>query len=314
MSAANFPLRLGIHLAAIAAAVYLNLRVLLPHLLEKRHYVGYALAFIASMALILTTYALLIRWNGPPSNRPLFIPPRLFIVFFIHAAVLVLASSAVHVVKRWMHLKNQAIEAAELGRRKLEAELVSLRAQLNPHFLFNALNNLYALSLDESPKAPQIVLKLADLMRYILYECQSPRVALEKEVAFVQNYLELERLRVDDKVTIDLKVIGTLEGQRVAPLLFMPLVENAFKHGVGHRADDAFVHVLLHIQEDDTMVFRVENSTAPTLQTEPDDPLYGGIGLQNIQKRLALLYPDVHQFETTVDEKFFRAQLTVPTH
>ena len=177
----------------------------------------------------------------------------------------------------------------------------------------STLNTLHALSLDQSSKAPKVILKLADLMGYILYECHAPRVPLAKELAFLENYLELERLRVAGKMQVHLHVVGVLNGQQVAPLLFMSLVENAFKHGGGHHTEGAFLHILLHIKEEDGLAFRVENSTARALTTENEAPS-GGIGLQNIQKRLALLYPDMHQFDTRIHDGLFRAQLTIPAH
>lgn len=188
-----------------------------------------------------------------------------------------------------------------------------LRTTVEQDMLFSTLNTLYALSLDQSPQAPRVILKLADLMRYIFYECQVARVPLAKELAFLERYLELERLRVAGKMKVHLHVVGLLNGQQVAPLLFISLVEHAFKHGVRHGAAGAFVHVLLHIQEEEGLVFRVENSTATARTTEGEAPS-DGIGLQNMQKRLALLYPGAHQFGTTIHDGLFRAQLTIPSH
>lgn len=307
--------RIGIHLIGFSTVVYFNLRVLIPRLFSAKRYVFYFISVLVSTLgaayLVFTLYRFIIAGILPLDVMMRGISPRILVIFFIQATIFVIASSLLHFVKRWTVLKSQALEAAELERKKLEAELLALRAQLNPHFLFNALNNLYALSLDASPETPDTILKLSSLMRYILYESQTDHVSLEKEVQFVQNYLDLEKLRVADDVDIQFKLVGRVNGQQVAPLMFMPLVENAFKHGLGSHKDGGFVHILLHCDTEDEVVFRIENSKEAALV--PADNPYSGVGLTNIKRRLALRYPDQHNLDIQDRDDFFRVQLTLPT-
>lgn len=310
-------LRILLHIIGIGAAVYFNLRVLIPRLFEQKRYGAYLLSVLATLVggafLIAGLYRLVYLGGIGGGIRVGPLRPFVLVVFFIQTAVFVIASSLLHFVKEWVVFKDAALELAELERKKLEAELLALRAQINPHFLFNALNNIYALSLDASPKTPDIILKLSDLMRYILYECRTPRVDLEKELAFVENYLEVERLRVSDDVEVCFNTVGHLAGQQVAPLLFMPLIENAFKHGVGSQVDGAFVHILMQYDQPDQLTFEIENSKeAALVRYDADDP-YHGVGLTNVRKRLQLLYPEAHTFDIQDTEQLYRVHLTLPT-
>ncbi|MEM1093927.1 MAG: histidine kinase [Bacteroidota bacterium] len=207
--------------------------------------------------------------------------------------------------------KTKVAHVLHASPREPSLRGAELRATVGQHVLFSTLNTLYALSLDQSTQAPRVILKLADLMRYILYECQVPRVPLAKELAFLERYLELERLRVVGKMKVHLHVVGLFKGQQVAPLLFISLVEYAFKHGVQHRSDGAFLHIQVHIPDDETIAFSVEKSTAWS-PTGTDQASYDDLALNAIQKRLVLLYPGMHQFEATVNECLYHAQLTIP--
>jgi two-component system LytT family sensor kinase len=176
---------------------------------------------------------------------------------------------------------------------KLHAEVNFLRSQVNPHFLFNVLNNLYALTLKKSDLAPDVVLKLSEMMEYMLYESDDSRVLLQKEIGYLNTYLELEKLRFGDHSDIVLNVTGDVNGQVIAPLLLLPLVENAMKHGVSKQNGNAWLHGDLYVSKS-SVKLNIENSkpyiAGPTGK--------GGIGLDNLRKRLELLYPLKHTFRT----------------
>ena len=215
---------------------------------------------------------------------------------------------AAHTQMRQAHLE------AELQLR--EAELARFKAQMQPHFLFNTLNNLYGLALEGAPQTPAVVLRLADLLDYVLYRCDGPLVPLRGEVEHIQTYLDLEGLRYDpDRVAVTFDVPESLPEVCVAPLLLVPLVENAFKHGV-HGGGQAWVRLTLAL-DGDALQFTVENSVpaGPASRGEEASPSAGsGIGLANVRRRLALLYPDRHALLLEPGPDRFRAVLTVPFH
>lgn len=209
----------------------------------------------------------------------------------------------IKLVKQWYQAKEQQ---QQLEKEKLIVELQLLKSQLHPHFLFNTLNSLYAFSLEKSDQAPQIVLKLSSLLRYILYECNAPRIPLEMEIDIIKNYLHLESMRFGERLDCSLQFTGDLTGKTIAPLLLLPFVENAVKHGIGERAGISWISLHLHVS-DDTLHFKLINSRdileAPTGHT-------GGLGLGNVQKRLELLYPG-HTLKSTADEDDWQVTLTI---
>ena len=189
---------------------------------------------------------------------------------------------------------------------KLQAEVNFLRSQVNPHFLFNILNNLYALTLKKSDLAPDMVLKLSEMMEYMLYDSDDVRVPLEKEINYLQNYIELEKLRCGDHSDIALEIKGSPNGQEIAPLLLLPLIENAFKHGIGKQSDKAWLHGTLNL-ESAAMNMTVENNK-PAIYPKRHK---GGIGLANLRKRLELLYPGRYSLQTEDTLTTYKAALYI---
>lgn len=188
---------------------------------------------------------------------------------------------------------------------KLQAEVNFLRSQVNPHFLFNILNNLYALTLKKSDLAPDMVLKLSDMMEYMLYDSDDARVPLEKEISYLQNYIELERIQCGNQSDIALHINGNPNGQQIAPLLLLPLVENAFKHGV-KQAGNSWLHSTLTLNQT-TVEMTVENNKPPA---QPPNQK-GGIGLANLRKRLELLYPGRYTLHTEDGLDTYKAALSI---
>jgi two-component system, LytTR family, sensor histidine kinase AlgZ len=199
--------------------------------------------------------------------------------------------------KHWYERKQAA----------LQAELNALKGQVHPHFLFNTLNNLYALTLNNSPKSPQVVLGLSDLLRYMLYECNTEKVALKQELQMLKQYVELEKLRFEDRLDLSFNIEGDASNKLVAPLMMLPLVENAFKHGASQIIGDAWININVRIAGNE-MKFKISNSkTGDTAAT--GGLHFGNIGLTNLRKRLDLLYPGVHKLKILDDEDTFLAIL-----
>jgi tetratricopeptide (TPR) repeat protein len=188
--------------------------------------------------------------------------------------------------------KNQAIE------------LSLLKAQIHPHFLFNTLNNLYALSMDKSDESPGVVLGLAQILRYILYECNTPHVNLQKEIEIIKRYIDLEKIRYNSNLEVNLNIQGDLASYKIAPLLILPLVENAFKHGISKLTDEGWINIETSM-ELTQFTFKISNNKPLLSEEEKTPSKYGNIGLINIKKRLSILYPQKHELEIINEDEVF---------
>lgn len=203
-------------------------------------------------------------------------------------------------------LTKKEKQQKELEKQHLTSTLEMLRNQVSPHFFFNTLNNIYALTTIDPKLSGEAVLKLSRLMRYLLYESAGERVELTKEVAFLNNYIDLMKLRMSENVDIEIDFPAIPESYQIAPLLFIPFIENAFKHGVSNR-EHSFIRIHLNI-DDEKVVFECENSAFKSF-TEKDQ--VGGIGLVNVKKRLDLLFPKSHQLEIEDKTTLFRVHLII---
>lgn len=201
---------------------------------------------------------------------------------------------------------ERAREASALKSENLETELKFLKSQINPHFLFNALNNIYTLAYIEADEAPDLILKLSDMLRYILYDCTSQEVPIDKEINYLQNYVELQRLKTDE---LDIAInIGEFATQtQIAPMLFIPFIENSFKHSKIEDTQQGWLKLNLWA-EANQIHFKLANSK-PTKEFTKDK--VGGIGLQNVKRRLELLYPHRHQLSIENAAEKFEVNLTI---
>ena len=196
----------------------------------------------------------------------------------------------------------------EVEHERLKAETKLLKAQLHPHFLFNTLNNLYAQTLKKADEAPEMILKLSALLDYTLYQTSQPMVLLEKEISALESYIELEKMRFGNRLNFKFEVEGNVEKKRIAPLLFMPLVENAFKHGVASHDGQGWIKIELRILASGCQ-FMINNSCVQIVEPVADSA--PGIGLQNLKRRLQLLYGDAFELEVEKEFKTFKVALTL---
>ncbi len=216
-----------------------------------------------------------------------------------------LFSIAIKTTQRWARTEAERKEAANI---KLRSELQHLRYQLQPHFFFNSLNNIYSL-VDISPEqAKTTIHSLSKLMRYLLYETKTELVALSKEIDFMTKYIDLMKLRLSDKTKIEASFPTGETGIKIAPLLFISLIENAFKHGVSANAE-SMISLEMECQ-DKTVIFNIENYNFPK---EDNDKSGSGIGLQNLEKRLQLLYPNKHTYQKNLKEGIYSIHLKIET-
>lgn len=194
----------------------------------------------------------------------------------------------------------------ETINKHLETELLFLKNQLNPHFLFNTLNNLYALTLKKSDDAPEAILKLSAILRYILYESNAPLISFEKEKEVMQAYIDIEMLRLPETDKLSFSMMG--DGSRsIPPLLWLPVLENVFKHGANQITDDLFIDYRFSLQGN-TLTIYSKNSTKTN--TQKSDAT-GGIGLTNLRKRLEMLYPGMYSINSTLENNYFIMQVQI---
>ena len=195
----------------------------------------------------------------------------------------------------------------QLEKQAVEAELHNLKSQINPHFLFNTLNNIHTLVYKQAPAAPAAVMQLASLMRYMIYESNAPTVPLKREMEYLQDYVNLQQLRYKQWPVVDLKIEGNIEACHIAPLLFIHLLENAYKHSPA-RLEPGDIRVSVEIMEN-SFTFSIQNPINKSPGNALEEP--GGIGLQNVRKRLMLLYPDQHNLETNSTGEMFNIILRI---
>ena len=191
----------------------------------------------------------------------------------------------------------------QFREEKFQSEIDQLKNQLNPHFFFNTLNNLYSLSLTEPEKMPKLLLKLSDLMRYTIYKGKEYRITLGEELAYIKNYIALQEIRFKNEPKIVLKENIINRESRIPPLLFIVLVENAFKHGVEKIEDEAFVKIEVK-ENGEQIVFSIENNFEPS-----EDVAEKGIGLDNLKRRLNLEYLGQNTLKITEGDGIFKAQI-----
>jgi len=227
--------------------------------------------------------------------------------FFNHIMASILISGFAMGLGVMKKLKQNEEKQKELEKEKLHSELAFLKNQVSPHFFFNTLNNIYSLIGIDGPTAQDSVLKLSKLMRYLLYESEHGETLMSHEIDFMNNYIDLMKLRLSSRVELEIDFPKEFTDFTIPPLLFVPFVENAFKHGVSSR-DRSFINIQMKI-EDDRIHFYSENSIGKGSQ--PDDLQHSGIGLENVKKRLNLLFPGKHELKIEQTDTIFRVELSI---
>lgn len=211
-------------------------------------------------------------------------------------------AAAIKLMKHWW-LKEQ--RNMELQNENVAAQLQLLKAQVHPHFLFNTLNNIYSYTQNTSPEASKLVMGLSDMLRYMLYETNQPTVPLSKELKMIQDYIALEKIRYSNSLEIHLDLPKNSEGLYIAPLLLLPFVENAFKHGTSHVIEHPWISLSIEV-EGNYMKMKLLNGKPLNFRPQAEP---GGIGIVNATKRLWILYPERHALEITDEEDVFIVNL-----
>jgi len=288
---------------------YLNYFVLVPKMYLTKKYLMFGLAALACFLFVAIIPDLIFaqeafRPQRPPGGpHPQFFRPQHRFPFlrqvyhhlFPFLIVLVL-SLLFRIYIRWKQAEQE----------KANAELSYLKAQINPHFLFNTLNTIYSLVIKNSPNTADAVLKLSGMMRYVLTEGNNTHVSLEKEINYISDYIELQKLRVRNSVQLNYTVSGDTGGKKIAPILLIPFIENTFKYGVNPEAESA-IDISIQVA-DDLLVMEVKNKKVPinTLKEEKS-----GLGIENTKFRLQLLYPGAHQLSIKDSKDNFEVRLSL---
>jgi two-component system LytT family sensor kinase len=309
----------------LVAFYYLNTLVLIPKLLVKRKWVLYAISIAASLLFFLYVprqIASLVAepevfnpnnrefirnptFQGKPRfpgnrRRPIADPynTALFLLVFTFG-------TAISAIQRWLKTEQNR---KETEHEKLNTELSFLKSQVNPHFFFNTLNNIYSLAVVRSEKTAPAVMKLSSIMRYILTETQRDMVPLNNEVDFIHNFIDLQQVRLTDKVQVHFSAEGNTTTLLVAPLLFIPFVENAFKYGVSTK-ESSSIDITLRT-EGNKILFSAVNYIVPSENNLMENT---GIGINNVKRRLELMYADRHKLTTTEKDNYYIVHLEIET-
>jgi two-component system, LytTR family, sensor kinase len=239
-----------------------------------------------------------------PRFEPMDRIPRREFDNLILCILSIAVSTSIKVTEKWYSNEK---ERKEMENEKLTAELWFLKSQINPHFFFNTLNSIYSLAIQKSDKTPQAIVKLSEIMRYIIYESDRAVVPLRNELEYIKNYVELQRLRLTSNVIVTYDIIGPYQDILIEPLLFLPFIENAFKHGVDtlRKCEIKIKFVITS----DQLVFTVENPVVEQRKTQTSES--SGIGLANSRKRLQLIYQDRHDLSVEQTKDIFKVVLTI---
>ncbi|WP_265798521.1 sensor histidine kinase [Pedobacter sp. MC2016-05] len=288
---------------------YINYLILIPQLIKKRKkYFLYMLAFVlllGAAALIKTVVAVLnpkdmmdYIMEGKP--KTLQADQYFFVQLFLCGFFLV-SSCLIKFAADWF--SNERIQR-NLESERREMELQFLKSQLNPHFLFNSLNNIYSLAYQKSDKTADAIMKLSEIMRYMIYESNTPTVALSKEVDYLINYVELQKIRFKDGAFIELTLNGEIDDQKIVPLMLISFVENAFKHGVVNDPENPVKINIIANQK--ILHFSVINK-----KNQQNKDAQGGIGLPNVERRLQLVYPDRYKLNVVNSATHYTCELMI---
>jgi LytS/YehU family sensor histidine kinase len=302
----------SIFLVPVAACVYLNLLLLVPRYLAKGRPYLFTLFLLLNIAffswLNMILFSRLIDYILPGYYFISYYDFPDLLKFFV---VFILITTLLKLSKGWFLLMETRNRLSLLEKEHAHSELKILKSQINPHFLFNSLNTLYSLVRKKADEAPDYILKLSEFLRYLLYETEVPAVPLEKELNSLRDYLALQKLRTGPLSSISMEMNGDPGGKFITPLLFLPLVENSFKHGIKGETGSSFINIFIEI-EDHQIVFSIRNnigSIDPVSKTEKE-----GIGLVNLRKRLDLVYPEKYRLDIPEETGIFQVTLSIPLY
>lgn len=301
----------GAFIFTIIIPVFINLYVLIPLLLNKERYFIFSVLFLANLFLFtevnkwfFNSYIDVIfpdyYFVSYHSNTTLFI---IFTVFLVGTMLLKLSED-------WFRLNKARNEILRIENMEIQTQLKSLKSQINPHFLFNSLNVLYSLSLEEKEETSSAILQLSHILRYVLYDTSGKMISLKKEVDLIQKYLDFQKYRYHDSADVSFEVSIENDAYELYPMLLLPLIENSFKHGIKGEIENTFVHMTL-TQKKKELSFYIKNNVSENQVIKDEE--YSGLGIQNIRQNLELVYPGKHTFAIEETKDSFAVTLKITT-
>ncbi|WP_115462950.1 sensor histidine kinase [Winogradskyella aurantiaca] len=275
--------------------VLANFYILIPKFLKTERYLAFTPLFIANWLFF---SLLTVMWLNPVLN--LFFSNLFFISYptginiFIISLVVLVATTLIKLAEDWFYFNTNENELLKLKNRQVETQLSTLKAQINPHFLFNSLNVIYALALEKNEKISNSIIQLSDILRYVLYDTNVDRISISKEIELLKNYIEFQKVRQHDQHKVELSIDLKNLDYQIYPMLLLPLVENAYKHGdLDNLQNPGYIAISIH-QNNKQFKFEITNSYSDHKNHNMSES--SGIGLENIKSNLQLIYPGLHEF------------------
>ena len=292
------------------ALVYANIYFLFPRYVLRKKYASYIFYFIIALCIFYVIRTELIYqfinenvWPESETPQNAYSFNHIIVVFLIGIYDVALVST-IKLTADWI-LERKRIE--QLQKAQLTTELNLLKSQIQPHFFFNTLNNLYALAISKSDDAPRVILKLSDMMQYVLYDVNSPKVTLLQEIKHIDNYIDIEKMRFSDRIESELNITGEIEDVQVPPLLFLSFVENCFKHGLKEN-DRIFINMSFKVIDKKYLEFILINNFNPKVSQNAKH----GIGISNTKRRLDLLFSKDFKMESKIEGDTYNLFLKIP--
>ena len=300
-----------LNMAIYISAYYFLRHVQLPRYFNKKKWIAFGLSLLGTSLFFYTVW----RVAGVLWTDAYFYPNRkmrfMTLVTYFTQTIQFYSPAMLLLMWEFYHERQQEkIRVEQLEKEKLAAELKFLKAQINPHFLFNTLNNLYSFVVTKSPKAPEMIMRLSKMLDYVLYQSQKTTVPLKEEINCIDNFLELEKIRYGKRLHVDYQTEGDLS-LPISPLLLLSVVENAFKHGASGDIDEPKIKIKIHTSGS-TVHCNVWN-TKSQYNGELNDAYKDGIGLSNIKRQLKLIYPERHELNIENGEQAFNVRVRLAT-
>lgn len=297
----------GLFHVSLLFGVYINIMFLIPKLFSKKKYLIYFIALVATILLSIILNLITFDWLAD-----IVFPDYYFVSHFdfleigTFMVIYILITTLLKLSQSWFELQEVNKRITRIEKENIKSELNALKAQINPHFLFNSLNVIYSQAIKKSNKTPNAIIQLSDILRYVIYDSTKDKVSIETEIKLIEDYIELQKFRIDTTSHIKFEHKVQNENCKITPMLLLPLVENSFKHGIKGELDHTFVNIKLEANINN-ILFEIENNKGIGETVESDGN--SGIGIANIRQRLTLLYPNKHKFEIEETTTIFKVNM-----
>ncbi|RED49986.1 sensor histidine kinase [Seonamhaeicola aphaedonensis] len=300
----------GFLLTALAP-VLINFFILIPKLLKSEKYLLYLITFVINLLVFSKLSTLYFE-----RSLDYLFPDYYFISYhsnttlFTIYSLLLGGTTLIKLSVDWFYFNRQENRELKMKNKQIQTQLSLLRSQINPHFLFNSLNVIYALAIEKKIETKDAIVQLSDILRYVIYDSNTPRVALKDEITLLKNYIEFQKFRQKETGNIKFNCKVDNENYQIYPMLLIPLVENSFKYGIKGDINNNFLNIDLSLQNDEFM-FHIENNYSPD-QLKPNQ--HSGVGLENIKKNLEIIYAKTHEFKIVKTKDTFGVILKLHKH